>query len=63
MDPIPTATPPPVSLTGHTVPADRLEMIRPHIEALAKTALTVNDTIPLEADAADFIAALEEAAP
>ena len=61
-----TAAPPPAqpaSLTGHTVPPERLDQIRPHIDLLAKTALMVSDQLTLDADASDFVAALEEGAP
>ena len=61
-----TATPPapqPTSLTGHAVPQERLDQIRPHIDLLAKTALAVSDQLPLDAGASDFISVLEEGAP
>ena len=61
-----TAAPPaqqPASLTGHVVPAERLDQIRPHIDLLAKTALSVSDQLPLDADASDFVTALEDGAP
>lgn len=51
-------TPMPTSLTGHVVPAERLALILPHIQALSETALAVSDTLPLQADAADFAASL-----
>lgn len=49
----------PMSLEGHVVPKERLELIRPHVAALAATALAVSDELPLQADAADFVAVLE----
>jgi hypothetical protein len=51
--------PQPLSLTGHTVPADRLALIRVHVDALARTARDVSDELPLEADAYDFVRLLE----
>jgi hypothetical protein len=51
--------PQPLSLAGHTVPADRLAIIRAHVDALARTAREVSDKLPLEADAYDFIRILE----
>jgi hypothetical protein len=56
----PEATrPQPVSLTGHTVPPERLSIIKAHVEALARTALRVSDELPLEADVHDFVCVLE----
>jgi hypothetical protein len=56
----PAATPAkPASLTGHDVPAERLAMVLPHVRTLAETALAVSDQLPLQADAADFVAVLE----
>jgi hypothetical protein len=49
----------PKSLEGHTVPPERLELILPFVEGLAETALKIGDTLPLEADAADFVRVLE----
>lgn len=49
----------PKSLEGHTLPQERLEVILPFVEALSETALKVGDTLPLEADPADFIRVLE----
>lgn len=49
----------PKSLEGHIVPKERLELILPFVEALSETALKVGDTLPLEADAADFVRVLE----
>lgn len=49
----------PLSLAGHTVPGDRLTIIKAHVETLARTALEVSDELPLEADAYDFIRWLE----
>lgn len=61
--PLPTQSleipPKPASLDGHDVPPERLAMILPHVRLLAETARTVSDTLPLQADAADFQAALE----
>jgi hypothetical protein len=48
----------PVSLTGHVVPADRLELIGPHMATLAQMALKVSDMLPLSADVGDFAATL-----
>ena len=56
----PAELPPlPKSLEGHTIPKERLEVILPHMLALASTALRVSDTLPLGADASDFIRVLE----
>ena len=49
----------PTSLQGHDIPPERLAMIAPHIKALAETALGVSNELPLQADAADFVAILE----
>jgi len=49
----------PKSLEGHSLPKERLELIVPIIDALAETALKVNDTLPLGASEADFIQVLE----
>lgn len=59
----PQPLPMPVSLAGVDVPAERLALIAAHIEALARTARAVGDTLPLEADVSDMIRALEEGAP
>ena len=48
----------PVSLTGHFVPTERLELIVPHIATLAQMALKVSDMLPLSADVGDFAATL-----
>jgi hypothetical protein len=48
----------PVSLTGHIVPAERLELIGPHMASLAQMALKVSDRLPLSADVGDFAATL-----
>jgi hypothetical protein len=50
--------PQPVSLSGHLVPPERLELIVPHMAALAQMALKVSDTLPLSADVGDFSATL-----
>jgi hypothetical protein len=56
----PAELPPlPKSLEGHTVPNERLELISLHMQALADTALRVSETLPLGADAYDFIRVLE----
>jgi hypothetical protein len=56
----PAELPPlPKSLEGHAVPKERLELISLHMQALANTALRVSDTLPLGADASDFIRVLE----
>lgn len=53
-------TPPsPKSIEGHTVPPERMAMIEPHMAILAAAALEVSDMLPLQADAADFVAVLE----
>jgi hypothetical protein len=44
---------------GYAIPKERLELIQPHVTALAKTALRVSFTLPLTADASDFIRVLE----
>ena len=49
----------PKSLQGHAIPPERLELITPHMEGLAATALAVSDELPLQADAGDFVAVLE----
>lgn len=49
----------PKSLEGHTIPMERLEIIIPFVDGLAETALKVGDTLPLEADASDYIRVLE----
>ncbi len=49
----------PKSLQGHTIPKERLELIPPVIAALSETVLKVGDTLPLGADAADFVRVLE----
>jgi hypothetical protein len=54
----PHAVSQPVSLTGHTVPAERLELIVPHMATLAQMALKVSDMLPLGADVGDFAATL-----
>jgi hypothetical protein len=50
--------PQPVSLSGHVVPDERLELIGPHMAALAQMALKVSDMLPLSADVGDFAATL-----
>lgn len=52
----------PRSLDGHTIPPERLAMIGPHMALLAATALAVGNTLPLQADAADYARVLEEEA-
>lgn len=49
----------PKSLEGHTIPQERLEVVLPFVSALSETAVRVGDTLPLEADPADFIRVLE----
>lgn len=49
----------PRSLDGHAVPKERLDLILPFVDGLAETALKVGDTLPLEADPADFVRVLE----
>lgn len=49
----------PKSLTGHTIPKERLDLIIPFVEELSETALKVGNTLPLQADAADYIRVLE----
>jgi hypothetical protein len=48
----------PFSLTGHVIPAERLELIGPHMATLAQMALKVSDMLPLSADVGDFAATL-----
>jgi hypothetical protein len=58
--PVPTKSPNlPQSLKGHAIPPERLELIAPHMEGLAATALAVSDELPLQADVGDFVAVLE----
>ena len=49
----------PKSLGGHTIPRERLDLILPFVAGLSETALKVGDTLPLEADPADFVRVLE----
>jgi hypothetical protein len=49
----------PTSLQGHDVPPERVALIGPHIKSLAETALAISNELPLQADAADFVATLE----
>jgi len=49
----------PKSLEGHTIPQERLDVILPFVTALSETAVRIGDTLPLEADPADFIRVLE----
>ncbi len=49
----------PKSLGGHIIPKERLDLILPFVEGLSETALKVGDTLPLEANPADFIRVLE----
>ena len=49
----------PKSLEGHTIPKERLDLIAPFVAMLSETALKVSDTLPLEADFADFVRVLE----
>ncbi len=49
----------PKSLEGHTIPQERLDIILPFVNALSETAVRIGDTLPLEADPADFIRVLE----
>ncbi len=49
----------PKSLKGHTIPQERLDIILPFVNALSETAVRIGDTLPLEADPADFIRVLE----
>ena len=58
-DPGTARQPQPVSLTGHTVPEDRLAIVSTHVAMLARTALEVSERLPLEADASDFVRILE----
>ena len=50
----------PTSLTGHTVPADRRATIDAHVAALAATALAVSERLPLQTDAGDIFAVMDE---
>lgn len=54
--------PMPRSLEGHVVPPERLAAIGEHMAVLSATALAVNDTLPLEADAGDFAAQMDKEA-
>jgi hypothetical protein len=62
---VPTNSPPApaasltTSLQGYDIPPERLALITPHIKALAETALSISNALPLQADAADFVATLE----
>ncbi len=49
----------PQSLQGYDIPEERLALIRPHMAALAATALAVSDDLPLQADGGDFAATLD----
>lgn len=49
----------PKSLEGHSIPQERLDLILPIMDALAETALKVNDTLPLGVNEADFFSVLE----
>ncbi len=51
--------PQPRSLEGHTVPEERLALIKAHMAVLSAVALEISDTLPLQADAGDFVATLE----
>ena len=57
--PAPQRPPLPLSMTGHTVPDERLPIVAAHIEMLSMTALKVSDELPLEVDAWDFVRMLE----
>ena len=50
----------PVSLSGHVVPAEQLELIGAHMATLAAMALKVSDRLPLSADVGDFAAVLHQ---
>jgi hypothetical protein len=50
----------PISLTGHTVPPERLKQIAEHVAGLSRTALEVSDNLCLGADASDFTKVLEK---
>lgn len=52
----------PRSLDGHVVPPERLAAIGEHMAVLSATALAVNDTLPLQADAGDFAAEMDKEA-
>lgn len=58
----PNPSPLPKSLEGHEVPQERLDAILPHVAVLAAAALKVSDTLPLSADASDFVRELEREA-
>ena len=49
----------PKSLEGHTIPKERLDVVLPFVSMLSETAVRIGDTLPLEADPADFVRALE----
>lgn len=48
----------PKSLTGHVVPAERLDVIRPHVTRLSETALAVSDRLALGCDCGDVFAVM-----
>ena len=52
----------PKSLQGHTIPPERMALIVPHVALLAETALAINDTLPLQADASGYARVLDEEA-
>jgi hypothetical protein len=49
----------PKSLEGHTIPKERLDVVLPFVSMLSETAVRIGDTLPLEADPADFVRVLE----
>jgi hypothetical protein len=49
----------PASLEGHTIPEQRLAAIRPLVADLSRAMLAVSQTLPFQADAADFVRVLE----
>ena len=49
----------PTSLEGHTIPEQRLSAIRPLVADLARSMLAVSQSLPFQADAADFVRELE----
>jgi len=49
----------PASLEGHTVPPERMAQILPHVRTLSQAARRIDDELPFQADAADFVKVLE----
>lgn len=49
----------PTSLEGHVIPEQRLATIRPLVADLSRSMLAVSQSLPFQADAADFVRVLE----